>query len=134
MLRRLASMQKRSLLSTDGARRSLLLNIIECYLPLNAAEEAEMQERITQPEFQEVRDVITSYEERGIERGIREGIEQGILRGKRQAVLLVVRSRFSEVPEAVVSQIEAVTDATELDTLLQKALTAADLQDLSRPT
>ncbi len=129
VVRRLASMQKRSLLLTDDARRSLLLNIIERYLPLNAAEEAELQERIAQPELREVRDVITSYEERGIEQGIR----QGILRGKHQAVLLVVRSRFGEVPEAVVSQIEAVTEATELDTLLQRALTAADAQDLLRP-
>lgn len=122
-------MQKRALLSTDDARRSLLLSIIERYLPLNAAEEAELQERIAQPEFQEVRDVITSYEERGIERGI----QQGILQGKRQAVLLIAQNRFREVPKAVASRIEAVTDTAELDRLLQKALTAADVQDLLRP-
>lgn len=128
VLRKVTSFRQKSLIETDEARRALLLNVIETYLKLSTEEEAEFQRLLGQPEFAEVRQMITIYEQRGIEQGIEQGMEQGIVRGMRRTLLNLLRARFGELPESVTAWIEAIESAADLDVLSQRVLTAASLE------
>jgi hypothetical protein len=102
----------------DEARKALLLNIIETYLKLSETEEEEFRRMISQEESQEVRQVLTVYEERGI------------IKGQRKSVLQLLRLRFGDLPENVVAKIQAIEDATELDALLERAVKANSLEEM----
>lgn len=143
-LRRALSLRQDAVREVDEARRSLLINIIETYLTLDAEEEAEFRRLVAQPEFEEVKQMITVYEQRGIEQGIVQGVEQGIaqgvgqgiVRGKRDTLLRQLRRKFGELPESLVARVEAVETEVELDTLLDQVLTAASPNEmrLSQPS
>ena len=66
----------------NEARKFLLVNLIEKYLPLQGAEAEEFERLTAQPEAQEVHEMISIYEERGIEKGIERGIAIGEERAK----------------------------------------------------
>ena len=61
----------------NEARKFLLVNVIEKYLPLQGIEAEEFERLTAQPEAQGVREMISIYEERGIEKGIARGIAIG---------------------------------------------------------
>lgn len=130
VLRRMMIMAQRSILTADDARRALLLNVVDKYLPLDAEEEAEFQRLLGEPEYREVKQMVTVYEKRGIEEGIQQGIERGALQGKRDAVLLIVRSRFDHVPEAVGEKIAALSAVADLDAMLKRAVIVSKAEDL----
>jgi len=67
----------------DEARSALLTNVIETYLPLKATDQDEFQRLVAFPDGKEIREMISVYEQRGIERGIE--------RGKREALLRLMR-------------------------------------------
>ena len=68
--------------------------------------------------------------ERGKVEGIEQGIEQGIVEGKRASILQLLRLRFQEVPETLTERIAAIESASRLDTLLEQAMTAENLDDI----
>jgi hypothetical protein len=116
------SMQQTLLSSVDEARKSLLLNLIETYMPLNAEQEAEFAQLLGQEEAQEVRRMITVYEERGIAKGITQG--------KREMLLHQMRLKFGELPEPILTKVEAIATETELDALSERILTANSLEEM----
>ncbi|MDE0017515.1 MAG: hypothetical protein OXU51_15145 [Candidatus Poribacteria bacterium] len=59
-----------------------------------------------------------------------QGIEQGETRAKRIALLKLLQHRFQDVPEAVITQIHAIRSPVYLDTLFEKVLTTASLEDI----
>ncbi len=136
--RKLRAYQRLARTQLDDARRSLLVNVIDRYLKLNQEEEAEITLLVEDSDLQEVKEMLTAYEERGlkkgIERGIAQGIEQGItqgiLRGKRETLLRLLRHRFNDLPEEVVTRIEQIEEAGELDALADKVLDARALEDM----
>jgi hypothetical protein len=68
-LRKALSLRRTEQSGLDEARRALLRYLIDIYLPLNTDEEEELRRIIGQPEFEEVQEVITSFEQRALERG-----------------------------------------------------------------
>ena len=106
----------------DEARRALLTNIIETYLPLKAEERAELRQMIAAPEGKEIQDMISVYEQRGIEIGIEQG--------KRESLLKLMRHKFGELPDEVTRRIEAITDSNELDRLMGRVLDSSTLEEL----
>ncbi|MFD0682935.1 DUF4351 domain-containing protein [Actinomadura fibrosa] len=58
------------------------------------------------------------------------GQAEGKAEGKAEAVLRVLNTRGVHVPSNVRSRINACTDQTELDALLDRALTATTTDDL----
>jgi len=126
----------------DEARRALLTNIIETYLPLNEDEQNALRRLIAAPEGKEICDMISVYEQRGIEqgiergieqgieRGIEQGIEQGVVRGKREALLRLMHHRFGELPEEVIRRIELLMNSDELDRLFDRAVDSASLESV----
>lgn len=102
----------------DEARKSLLVNLIETYLKLNAREEVEYTRILGQEDVQEVGEMLTIYEERGI------------LRGKRDVLLRLMRLKFGELPEPVIEKVGAIEAEAELDTLSERILTARSLEEM----
>lgn len=103
--------------------------MIDSYLPLSAEEEEELRRIVGQPGFEEVGQVITSFERRGIE----QGIERGMVEGKRDALRKIVRARFGEPTADLAAAIEAAATAVELDLLLERLLKAASPEEAARP-
>ncbi len=76
--------------------------------------------------------------EQGVEQGVEQGIEQGkaqgkaegIVEGKREAVLLFLRLQFQDIPEPITQRIAAIENVSDLDALLEQAMTAESLDDL----
>ena len=70
------------------------------------------------------------YLQQGMERGIEQGMEQGQVLAKRDAVLKLLRRRFADIPESLVSHITALHHISQLDALFEKALEAETLEDI----
>jgi hypothetical protein len=98
----------------DEARKALLLNIIETYLKLSETEEEEFRRMISQEESQEVRQVLTVYE----------------VRGMHKVLLKMMRAKFGELPEDVVAKVQAIQDEAELGMLTERAVKANSLEEI----
>lgn len=128
------SLRAMALLQVDEARRALLTNVLETYLPLEDEEQEELDRMIAAPEGEEIRAMISVYELRARELGREEGREQGREvgreEGKRDALLLLIRHRFGEPTETARRRVESITDRSELDRLIALAATASSLDEL----
>jgi hypothetical protein len=102
----------------DEAHKALIVNVIETYLKLSETEEEEFRRIVGQGELQEVKEMLTVYEERGI------------VKGKRSMLLKQLRLRFGELPENVVARIQAMETEAELDALSERFVTATSLEDM----
>jgi hypothetical protein len=126
----------------DEARKALLTNVIETYLTLEADEQVKFKELIAAPEGKEVSEMISIYEQRGIEKGIEQGIEkgieqgieQGIVRGKRDSLLRQMRLKFGGLPDQARKHIESLVDMHELDRLTDRVLQASNLDEMQLTT
>lgn len=114
----------------DEARRSLLINVVDRYLELSAEEELEFNRLTEGLKLQEVKEYLTSWEKRGI----KKGIGQGIIQGKRETLLRLLRHRFGELPGEVIARIGRIESPTELDSLADKLLDARSLAEMGLPT
>jgi hypothetical protein len=106
---KVASLERIGRSRLDEARQYLLLNFVETYLPLQAAEERRYQEMLAREEHQVAKHVEMTW-------GDRMRLE-----GKREAVLTVLRSRFTVVPEELARRIEAIQAEADLERLLERA-------------
>lgn len=118
----------------DDARRLLLATVVEAFLPLRGREATDFEALITQSGAQEVRQMISVYEQRGIEKGLQQGMQQGmqqgILRGRRDMLLDLLHAKFGELPAGVAARVEAVEEEAELRRLSALVLTAASLDEM----
>jgi predicted transposase YdaD len=87
---------------------------------------------------QRVEELMRSYGEQLVERGIRRGLaqgrEQGLaegrLRGRAEAVLRILGARGVQVGEEAQQRILSCTDLTTLDRWFDRALNATRLSDV----
>ena len=119
--------------SIDPARLALLTNGVETYLKLDEAESKAFETLVASPEGAEVREKISVYEQRGIEKGIEQGIEQGIERGRCAVLIRLMQQKFGALPDTIVLRIEAITNAVELDRLTDSILTANSIEEMRIP-
>ena len=124
------SLQRIATSGVDDARKMLLANIVETYLPLSAAEQEQFAALLAQPGTEETRQMISVYEERGIAKGLQQGLQEGIVGGKRDTLLRLLRVKFGALPPSVEAQVQAIADEAQLDTLSERVLTANSLQDM----
>lgn len=118
----------------DEAHKALLANVVETYLKLDVNEVADFQRMVARPEAEEVREMISVYEARGIEKGRVQGIEQGIARGKREMLMHLLAVKFGTLPENVRQKIETIEGTDALDTLSERVLTASTLEEMQIET
>jgi hypothetical protein len=89
--------------------------MIETYTRLNETEE--FHSIIGREDLQGVTAMLTIYEERGI------------IKGKRDALLKLLRFKFGDLPEAVAAKVQAIDTEAALDELFERVLGADTLDD-----
>ena len=103
----------------DSARQSLLVYFVETYMLLTEPERVEFEELVAADrEYVEVKEMITDYEKRGIEKG------------RQETLILLLERRFGSLPEAVPDRVCRIRSVERLDALLVAVLDAKSLDDL----
>ena len=69
---------------------------------------------------------------KGEARGLVKGREEGITVGKQDAVLKILQHRFQNVPDALSQKIAEIQSIPKLDTLLEQAMTADNLEEVEK--
>ena len=65
-----------------------------------------------------------------VQRGIEQGIEQGETQAKQTAVLKLLNHRFAPLPQALITQIQAIRNTERLDALFEQVLAAETLDEI----
>ena len=141
---KLLSLKKVATSGENEARRFLLSNLVETYLVLGDRERETFEHLLETDETKEVTDMISVYEERGIEKGIaigeerakamtsvyeERGIEKGERQGRKRTLLTILRHKFGDVPEEMQTKIEALASLEELDRLILRATDVTGLAE-----
>jgi hypothetical protein len=116
-------------LKLDPARMQLISGFVDTYLKLNPSEEIEFEQEIstfTQSEQESGMEIITSWMEKGIERGI----EQGLLREK-ELIIRQIKRKLGEINSELETQIKAL-DVDKLEALGEALLDFNSVEDLNR--
>lgn len=128
--------------SLDEARQVLLVNAVETYLQLNAAEEVEYMSLLQQETNTEVRDLELTWYERveaqGREQGLIQGRQQGFELGRdegrsdglRQVLTELMMEKFGPLPGKTPRKLEGIHDADRLLQLSRELLHARSLAEL----
>ena len=107
----------------DPARRNLLIEFVETYLPLAEHEQREFQKIVVgDQKYAEVKQMITAYEKRGIEKGIEKG--------KQEDLLLLLEKKFGKLSAVLRRKVRRIESTEKLDSLLLAVLEADSLEDL----
>ncbi len=102
----------------DEARKSLLVNLIQTYSPLNVAEEAELNAQIEPQTRQEVEAMLMTWE------------DTVIARGKRDTLLRQLRHKFGDLPADLEARVKSIETVDELDQLLDQVVDARSLDEM----
>ena len=70
----------------------------------------------------------------GERKGRTEGRTEAAIETRQQTLVRQLRRRFGDVPASAVSAVEATTDVEQLDTWLDRLVTASTLDELEIPT
>jgi hypothetical protein len=90
----------------DPARKSLLVEFVETYIPLVGIELAAFEHLIhTEQQYEEVEQMVTVYEQRGIEQG------------KRNLLLQLLRKKFGNLPNELETAVGKIDLPEQLDKL-----------------
>ena len=146
-------------LSLDRARMRLIAGFVDTYLRLNQAEEERFNREMagakwSAKEKEAVVEIVTSWEQRGIEKGLAQGIERGLAQGierglaqgiekgieigrqacqaeaLRAALIDVLGWRFGDLDESLTVRLAAIDSVERLRALTHQALTAGSIQEL----
>ena len=111
----------------DEARRNLLVEFVETYVPLAGPEQYEFEQIVvSDQQYSEVKQMITVYEKRGIE----EGMEKGMEKGKQEDLILLLEKKFGKLSAARERKIRKIESTRELESLLLAVLDAKRIEDL----
>ena len=103
----------------DPARRSLLVEFVETYLPLEVSEQEQFETIVKHDQqYVEVESMITVYEQKGIEKA------------KQDALILLSKKKFGKVGSAHRRRIREIDSTERLDALLVALLDAKSIEDL----
>ena len=107
----------------DPARRSLLVEFVETYVPLAQREQAEFQQLVrSERNDVEVERMITVYEKQALRKGRQEG--------KQEDVILLLEKKFGKLTPEVRRKVGQIESNQELESLLLAVLDARSLEDL----
>jgi hypothetical protein len=112
-----------------GYQREDILNlfqVIDWIMQLPQDLEQEFWQAIEEYEAERHMPYITSVE--------RIGVAQGTLKGRRDAVMEVLETRFGTVPQTIVDGLERITDVDLLKTLLRNAIAVQSLDEFQQTT
>ncbi len=114
----------------DRARRRLLVDCVEGYLPLTPGQQVEF-ERITRwPEDREIRRMKKLWSEQMMDLGEKRGEKRGEMRAKRETLLAHMRARFGRLPIAITRKVVRIGEPRRFDVLLKRVVTVQTLDDM----
>jgi hypothetical protein len=120
------------------ARRYLLMEIVEAYLPLVGPHLAEYERLLLTEDFKMARVLGQTSFEKGIEQGIEQGIEKGQEQGQRALLLRQLEKRFGSLSPAARARLESWGAERLLqlgeDLLSDKSLVDLGLEDAPNGT
>jgi flagellar biosynthesis/type III secretory pathway protein FliH len=135
-------------LKLDPARSKLIGGFIDSYLRLAAEEMKQYERAIAQwdpAEREETMELISSWEQRGIEKGLQkgrqegrqegllegrqEGLQEGRHVGKEEVVKALLEYRFNTLPAYLTERLDQLT-SDQLDELAKAILSFMSLADL----
>ena len=106
----------------DDARKFLLLNFVETYFPLGPHEAEAFKRLLLREEFREVPEMQVTWADR-----MRE---EGAVEAKRETLLRQLTRKFGPLPEGVTARVNALQSTAELDTYLDRLVTAGSLEEM----
>ena len=109
--------------------RQALLYFIQLILHRRSAGEREELIELVKRYSQDKSEVVTMAQT-AAELLIEQGKAEGIVEGKQASILQLLRLRFQNVPETLTDQITAIDSLSHLDTLLEQAMTAQNLDEI----
>jgi len=105
----------------DDARKYLLVNVIETYNRLSGEEVKRFRRLMSGKEYGKMEEVeLTYFDELEL---------KGRLEGKRETLFRQLAAKFGPLPDDTVTKIAAIGSAAELDTYLDRVLTATSLEE-----
>ena len=109
-----------------------LFRLIDWLIQLPAKLTIEINRELTEYEDQKRMPYITSIERIGRRQGRQEGRQEGRLLAARDAVRLVLESRFGHVPTSILERLARLDALDQLELLLRRASTAVSLTEFER--
>lgn len=107
----------------DPARKNVLIEYVETYMPLNEQEAVEFKRIVCEKEeYQEVVKMITTYEQ--------DGIDKGIERGERETLIRLIERKFGSLEKESKERILQEIDRERIKSLLLAVLDAQSIDDL----
>jgi hypothetical protein len=100
--------------------------LIETYFKLGPSEEESFRRLLSGAEYREAQEMEVTWADK-----IRkEGREEGLKEGKRETLRQLLAKRFGPLPQQTVSRLETLESLEELDTYLDRVLTAGSLEEM----
>jgi predicted transposase YdaD len=115
-------------LKLDPAKMQLISGFVDTYLDLNQQEESTFQVLLSTMELQEqeqIMEITTSWEQKGIVRGRQEGRQEG----QSTTILKLLNRKLGILPSAITTQIQSL-EPNQLDSLTEELLSFETLDDL----
>ncbi len=103
------------------ARKMLLCECVQAYAPLEDAQRVKLYSLLEQPQRQGVRAMVKTWSE--------EGEERGILKGKRDLLLKLLKSKFPDLSQAARQRV-AEWPVEKIEEVSLAVLTAQSLREL----
>ena len=125
---KLACLRMLAQLQLDPARRELISGFVDAYLRLTIEQEREFEIELQQIQPQEregVMEIVTSWMEKGLARGL----EQGFATGERKVILRQLRKRLGRLDPATEERLDALSP-DELEGLGEALLDFSCREDL----
>jgi predicted transposase YdaD len=120
-------------LKLDPAKMQLISGFVDTYLNLDQDEETLFQSQLSTMELQEqeqIMQITTSWEQKGIVKGREEGREEGQKEGQVTTILRLLNRKLGNLPEESVTQIKCL-EPSQLDTLTEDLLDFETFDDLN---
>jgi predicted transposase YdaD len=114
----------------DPELKRLLLNVVETYFKLGDEKKEELLRLLATEEYRNMQDTEMTYFDELEKRGRQKGREEG----KRETLLRLLTAKFGPLSEAVVLRVNAIQSGSELDSYLERLLTARSLDELGLST
>jgi hypothetical protein len=100
-----AGLKRIALARENDFRRYLLAECLEAYSSLDEADKQRLHELLSTEQYREVRPLmITTFE-----RGMQQGIERGILQGEQRSALRLLEAKFGPLSAEVKQRVEALS-------------------------
>ncbi len=106
----------------DEAQKFSLVNVVETYFELDEEETERFRHFLSIKGYREVEEMEVTWADKMM--------EKGAIEGKRETLLRQLTAKFGSVSEETKSRVQALESVAELDTYLERVLTAESIDGM----